>query len=82
MTGFKFNQGETYAEFRQGDKVATYGLVGLVAGGAAFAAGKAGLFAKLGVVFAKFYKFIIAGVLALFVGIKKLFGGRDNSQYR
>lgn len=82
LTGFKFNQGETYAEFRQGDKVATYGLVGLVAGGAAFAAGKAGLFAKLGVVFAKFYKFIIGGVIALFIGIKKLFGGRDNSQYQ
>ena len=82
LTGFQFKRGETYAEYRSGDKVATYGLVGLVAGGAAFAAGKAGLFAKLGVVLAKFYKFIIGGVIALFIGIKKLFGGRDNSQYQ
>ena len=81
LTGFKFNQGETYAEFRSGDKVATYGLVGLVAGGAAFAAGKAGLFAKLGVIFAKFAKFIIAGVVAIALGIKKLFGGGKSTRY-
>ncbi|HSJ00807.1 MAG: DUF2167 domain-containing protein [Verrucomicrobium sp.] len=81
LTGFQFNQGETYAEFRSGDKVATYGLVGLVAGGAAFAAGKAGLFAKLGVIFAKFAKFIIAGVVAVALGIKKLFGGGKSTRY-
>jgi uncharacterized membrane-anchored protein len=79
LAGFNFTQGETYAEYRSGDTIAGYGLVGLVAGGAAVAAGKAGLFAKLGAIFAKFAKFIIGGVVVLFIGIKKLFGGRNNS---
>jgi len=33
--GLKFNSGESYAEYKQGDKLATYGLVGLLGGGAA-----------------------------------------------
>jgi uncharacterized membrane-anchored protein len=39
--GLSFKAGETHAEFRAGDKVAQYGLVGLVTGGAAVAAVKA-----------------------------------------
>lgn len=73
LTGFRFNGGETYAEYRSGDKVATYGLVGLVAGGTALAAGKAGLFSKLGVLIAKGGKAVILGIVALLAGIAKLF---------
>lgn len=83
LTGYRFNGGETYAEYRSGDKVATYGLIGLVAGGAALAAGKAGLFSKLGVLIAKGGKAVILAVAAVFGAIAKLFGKlfgrRDNS---
>jgi uncharacterized membrane-anchored protein len=85
LTGFRFKGGETYAEYRQGDKIATYGLVGLVAGGAAFAAGKAGLFAKLGAIIAKGGKLVIVGVIAVFAAIAKIFKslfGRKDSPYQ
>lgn len=75
LTHYRFKEGETYAEYRSGDKLASYGLVGLVAGGAALAASKMGLFAKLGTFFAKFAKVIIVGVIAVAAGIKKFFGG-------
>lgn len=74
MEKYRYVEGETYAEYRQGDKLATYGLIGAVAGGAALMAGKAGLFSKLGVLIAKGGKAVIVGVIALFAGIAKLFG--------
>lgn len=73
MSGFKYSTGESYAEYRAGDKVAQYGLAALVAGGAAVAASKMGLFAKLGVLFAKLGKGAIAIVVAIGVGLRKLF---------
>ena len=83
LAGYKFKGGETYAEYRKGDKVATYGLIGLVAGGAALAAGKAGLFSKLGVLVAKGGKVLIFGAVAMFSGIakifSKLFGRREDT---
>lgn len=83
LSGYKFKGGETYAEYRKGDKVATYGLIGLVAGGAALAAGKAGLFSKIAVFVAKGGKAVIFGVVALLAGISKffgrLFGRRDDT---
>lgn len=73
LAAYKFKGGETYAEYRKGDKVATYGLIGLVAGGAALAAGKAGIFSKLGVIIAKGGKVLILGVVAFFAAIAKFF---------
>jgi len=64
--------GESYAEFKQGDKIAAYGLAALVLGGGAAAAAKLGLLAKLGVFFGKFWKFIVGGLVAVWMGIKKL----------
>ena len=85
LTGYKFLQGETYAEYRQGDKLATYGLTGLVLGGGAFAAAKMGLFAKLGMLIAKGGKAAIAGIVIVVAGIgkllSKLFGGRNQKQF-
>ncbi|TAL07161.1 MAG: DUF2167 domain-containing protein, partial [Verrucomicrobia bacterium] len=49
MAGYNFDTGQSYAEYRPGDKVAKYGLAALVAGGAAVGAAKLGLFAWLGV---------------------------------
>jgi len=48
LTGYRFSQGESYAEWRPGDKVAEYGLTGLIVGGAVAAAVKTGLFKGLG----------------------------------
>ena len=66
MTGFHFTGGNRYAEFVQGDKVASYGLTALIAGGATAVAIKTGLFAKL-------WKFLVFIVLAIVAAIKKLF---------
>ncbi len=47
LSGYAFVPGQTYAEFRSGDKVAQYGLTALVAGGALAVAAKSGLLGKL-----------------------------------
>lgn len=65
-----FQDGHRYADFNAStDKVATYGLAALVAGGLL---AKGGLFKVLiaGLIAAK--KFVIIGAIALFAGIKKL----------
>ena len=74
MGGFAYVEGQRYAEFRQGDRIAEYGLTALVAGTGAFAAAKMGLFGKLGLVFAKLGKAAILLVVGALAGLKKLFG--------
>jgi uncharacterized membrane-anchored protein len=80
---YSFQSGQTYAEYKQGDKVAKYGLAALVVGGAAVGAAKLGLFAWLGVLLKKAGKAIILVVVAAAVVVKKffgkLFGRRDES---
>jgi uncharacterized membrane-anchored protein len=44
---FSYSKGNTYAEFRKGDKIAKYGLTALITGGAAAVAIKSGLLPKL-----------------------------------
>ena len=73
LVGYSYLSGSKYAEWRPGDKVAQYGLTGLITGGLVVAAAKTGLLAKLGVLIAKFAKVIIVGVLALGAGIAKFF---------
>lgn len=81
IAGYSYIDGERYAEFRKGDQVAKYGLTALIAGTGAFAAAKMGLFAKLGVFFAKLGKGAILIVIGVLAGLKKLFsslfGGRQ-----
>ena len=74
-TGFQFNSGEKYAEWRDGDKLATYGLTGLITGGAVVAAAETGLLARLGLVLAKAGKAIFAVIAVILGGIYRLFGG-------
>lgn len=77
LSGFSFKAGNTYGEYRQGDKLAAYGLTGLVLGGGLLAAAKTGLLAQLG----KYLKVIVFGAIAVVVGawkaIKARFGHRD-----
>ena len=74
LAGFNYIEGQRYAEFREGDKVAKYGLTALIAGTGAFAAVKMGLFGKLGLLFAKLGKAAILLVVGALAGLKKLFG--------
>ena len=61
LRGFEYVPGERYAEWKQGEKVAAYGLGALVLGGAAAVATKKGLWALLGGLLAAGWK-IVAGV--------------------
>jgi uncharacterized membrane-anchored protein len=77
LAGYRFNQGQTYADWRPGDKVAEYGLAGLIAGGAVAAAAKTGLlkglwkFLVAGI--AAFWKLLVAAAVAVIAGLKSLF---------
>lgn len=73
LSSFEYQKGKSYAEWVSGDKVAEYGLVALVAGGAGAAAVKMGLFASLAKVIAKGGKAIVLLLAGLVAGIKKMF---------
>ena len=68
LTGFDFVQGQRYAEYRQGDKIAKYGLSALIVGGAAAVAVKTGL--------AKWvWKALVFGGVAIASVFRKVFKG-------
>jgi len=70
LRGFDFVQGERYTEFRQGDRVAQYGLAALIVGGAAAAAAKSGALKGL----VKIIGIVVIGGLAAIGGFfAKLF---------
>ena len=72
LPGFEYKSGEQYSEFKQGDRVAEFGLAALIAGGAAAVATKKGLWGVIGAFLAASWK-IAAGVLiAAGAGVKKL----------
>jgi uncharacterized membrane-anchored protein len=71
-----FNDGSRYTDFDpKVDKVATYGIAALVAGGIAT---KLGLFKLIWVFILAAKKFIIIAIAAIAASIKKLFGKRDS----
>ena len=82
LKGFQYVSGQRYAEWRSGDKVAAYGLTGLITGGAAVAAAKTGLLAKLAAGLAKMGKLIILALIAVAGGIWKMLVGRKASSSR
>ena len=79
IQGVSFKQGESYAEMRAGDKIAEYGLIGLITGGGVAVALKSGFFAK-------FLKPILVGIVVAFgavvKGIKSFFGKLTGSAGR
>lgn len=81
MSNFEFVEGKRYADWKPGDKVAAYGLTGLVLGGTLAAAAKFGLFKFL----AKGGKLVVFAIIAVGAGIwkfvKGLFGGGQGKQY-
>lgn len=70
VDGFAYVDGERYAEFKAGDKVAEYGLAGLIAGGGLAVAAKTGLLKGL-------WKFLVVGAAALAAAGRKLFGKKE-----
>jgi uncharacterized membrane-anchored protein len=77
LKDYSYKSGERYAEYRQGDKLAKYGLAALITGGAAAVAVKTGLFASLILFFKKAWKLVVIGVVAVAAFIKKLLFGAD-----
>ena len=73
LAGYRFREEESYAAFTKGDKVAQYGLTGLIVGGGLLAAAKSGLLAR-------FWKVIVVGVLAVLAVAKRFFGGLFGSR--
>lgn len=70
-----FNDGNKYSDFNPDiDKVAAYGIGGLIAGKLL---AKAGLLAKIGIILAKFWKIIALAFIGFFAGIKKFFGKKE-----
>ena len=76
LTDYSYKQGERYAEYRSGDKLAKYGLAALITGGAAAVAVKTGLLASLILFFKKAAKLVVIAVLAVFAWLRKLITGR------
>ena len=75
-----FKEGNRYADFDpKVDKVATYGLAALVAGGVLAGAAKLGLLKLIWVAILAAKKFVIIGILAVVAFFKKLFNRRNNS---
>lgn len=66
LSGYTFVSGESYSEFRAGDRVAEYGLAALVLGGAAAVATKSGFVKAFG-------KLIVVGVMGLGAAVLAFF---------
>jgi uncharacterized membrane-anchored protein len=71
MKGFSFTPENSYLAFVSGDKVAKYGLTGLIVGGVA---AKTGILKYL-------WKLIVAAVVAVGALLKRLFSPRRDNQY-
>jgi len=72
LDSYSFTPGNRYAEWKEGDEVAAYGLTALVAGGAGAALAKSGLLGKL-------WKFVVVGVIGLLSGLKALFSRKETT---
>jgi len=74
LSAITFKDGKRYADFdAKTDHIAEYGLAALIGG---IAAKKLGLLAMAGVLFAKFFKLIAVGAVAIGAALRKFFAGR------
>ena len=84
LKDYHFNAGDTYAEWKPGDKVAEYGLAGLIVGGGVAAAVKTGLLKGawkfLVAAGAAAWKFLAAGAIAVVAAIKSFFKRKPAQQ--
>lgn len=78
----EFTQGARYADFQQGDRVAEYGVAGLIAASVgAAAAKKAGLIALLLAFAKKGFVLILAGLALIGGFFRRLFGRKEEEVY-
>ncbi|HET9216266.1 MAG TPA: DUF2167 domain-containing protein [Terriglobia bacterium] len=73
LSAIDFKEGLRYRDYIQGDKVASYGVTALIAGGAGAMAVKTGLLKK-------FWKLILLGLAALGGALKRFFSGRTKKE--
>ena len=73
LNDLSFNPGKGYSEFREGDKVAEYGLAALILGGAAAVAAKKGFFGVILAFLAGAWKVLLIPFIFLIGWIKALF---------
>jgi uncharacterized membrane-anchored protein len=74
LAATNFTSGNTYGEFNSSiDKVAAYGIAGLIAGGIL---AKTGLFAKLGIFLFKFLKPLLVAISGFVAWVMRIFRGR------
>src|SRR3546814_13198880 len=62
VPGYEFGAGEKYAEFREGDHVAEYGLAALITGAAAAVAAQHGRLAAIGIFLAQPSQLLLIGL--------------------
>ena len=75
LGSLSFKKGKSYAEWVPGDKVAEYGLAGLVAAGAGAAAVKLGFFGALAKLLAKMGKLVVVVIAGLGAAIARAWRG-------
>src|SRR6185436_3988690 len=75
---FSYVSGEKYSEFKQGDRVAEFGLAALILGGAAALATKKGFWGAIVAFFATFWKLIAGVVVAAVAGLGSFFKGKKS----
>lgn len=73
LAEFSFVPGQKYAEFKQGDKIAEYGLAALIVGGAAAVATKKGFWGAIVAFLAAFWKLAAGVVVAALAGLGSIF---------
>lgn len=73
LAGYSFQTGQSYAEYRKGDKVAKYGLTALVVGTATVGAAKLGLLGPIILALKKAWKLVIIAFAAVIGFFKKMF---------
>jgi len=73
LQSFDYKSGEKYSEFKEGDKIAAYGLGALILGGAAAIATKKGFWGVIVGFLAASWKLVAAAVVAALAGLKALF---------
>lgn len=80
LKGYNYKSGQGYADFRNGDQIAKYGLAALITGGAAAVALKTGALSAMIILFKKSIKLVVAGIVALVAAIKRLVFGKTRQQ--
>ncbi len=73
LKGYEFDDGERYAQYQPGDKVAEYGLAALIAGGAAAVAAKKGFFSIILGALAAGWKIVLAALAGVGAWLRSRF---------